>query len=80
MYLLGIGILLALLKYLEIGPVAQWSWWVVLVPFGLTLLWWGWADSTGYTKRKEMEKVEKRKQDRVNKHKEAMGMRPRKPR
>jgi small Trp-rich protein len=80
MYLLGIGLLLALLKYLEIGPVAQWSWWVVLVPFGLTLLWWGWADSTGYTKRKEMEKVEKRKQDRVNKHKEAMGMRPRKPR
>ena len=47
MYLLGLGILLALLKYLEIGPVAQWSWWVVLVPFGLTLLWWGWADSTG---------------------------------
>ena len=80
MYLLGLGILLALLKYLEIGPVAQWSWWVVLVPFGLTLLWWGWADSTGYTKRKEMEKVEKRKQDRVNKQKEAMGMRPRKPR
>ena len=80
MYLLGLGILLALLMYHEIGPVAQWSWWVVLVPFGLTLLWWGWADSTGYTKRKAMEKVEKRKQDRVNKQKEAMGMRPRKPR
>lgn len=80
MYLLGIGLLLALLKYLEIGPVAQWSWWVVLIPFGLTLLWWAWADTTGYTKRKAMEKVEKRKQDRVNKHKEAMGMRPRKPR
>ncbi|MCZ2407289.1 MAG: hypothetical protein BGO74_10860 [Burkholderiales bacterium 68-12] len=80
MYLLGLGILLALLKYLEIGPMAQWSWWVVLIPFGLTLLWWAWADATGYTKRKEMEKVDKRKQDRVNKHKEAMGMRPRKPR
>ena len=80
MYLLGLGILLALLKYLEIGPMAQWSWWDVLIPFGLTLLWWAWADATGYTKRKEMEKVDKRKQDRVNKHKEAMGMRPRKPR
>ncbi|WP_042426486.1 TIGR04438 family Trp-rich protein [Comamonas granuli] len=80
MYLLGLGILLALLKYLEIGPMAQWSWWVVLIPFGLTLLWWAWADATGYTKRKEMEKVDKRKQDRVNKHKEAMGLRPRKPR
>jgi hypothetical protein len=31
MYLLGIGIVLLLLKYLEIGPVAVWSWWVVLV-------------------------------------------------
>jgi small Trp-rich protein len=80
MYMLVLGIILALLKYLEIGPVAAWSWWWVLSPFGLTLLWWGWADSTGYTKRKAMEKIEQRKQDRINKHKESMGMRPRKPR
>lgn len=80
MYMLGLGIILVLLKYLEIGPVAAWSWWAVLVPFGLTLLWWAWADSTGYTKRKAMEKMEQRKQDRIDKNKEAMGMRPRKPR
>ena len=35
MYLLGIGIILLALKYLEIGPVATWSWWVVLSPFAL---------------------------------------------
>ena len=29
MYLLGLGLVLALLKYLEIGPVAAWSWWWV---------------------------------------------------
>jgi small Trp-rich protein len=80
MYMLGLGIILALLKYLEIGPVAAWSWWWVLTPFGLTFLWWAWADSTGYTKRKAMEKMDQRKKDRIDKHKEAMGMRPRKPR
>ena len=80
MYLLGLGIVLLLLKWQGIGFVADWSWWWVLSPFLGAVLWWGWADSTGYTKRKAMEKVEKRKQDRVNKQKEAMGMRPRKPR
>ncbi len=80
MYMLGLALVLTLLKYLEIGPVANWSWWWVLAPYALTALWWAWADATGYTKRKAMEKMEQRKQDRVNKHKEAMGMTPRKPR
>ncbi|QIL43624.1 TIGR04438 family Trp-rich protein [Acidovorax sp. HDW3] len=80
MYMLGLALVLTLLKYLEIGPVANWSWWWVLAPYALTALWWAWADATGYTKRKAMEKIEQRKQDRVNKHKEAMGMAPRKPR
>ena len=58
MYLLGIGIVLLLLKYLEIAPVAAWSWWVILSPFGLAVAWWAWADSTGYTKRKVVEREE----------------------
>ena len=66
MYLLGQGLVLALLKYLEIGPVAAWSWWWVLSPFAITALWWAWADATGYTKRKAMEKMDQRKQDRIN--------------
>ena len=80
MYMLVLGIALSLLKYLDIAPVAQWSWWWVLTPFALTILWWAWADSTGYTKRKAMEKMDQRKKDRINKHKEALGIRPRKPR
>lgn len=74
MYLLGIGIILVLLRYLEIGPVATWSWWWVLSPFALTALWWAWADATGYTKRRVMDKMDKRKQDRIDKSKDAMGM------
>ncbi|ABM32094.1 TIGR04438 family Trp-rich protein [Paracidovorax citrulli] len=80
MYTLGLGILLVVLKYLEIGPVAQWSWWWVLSPFAVTAAWWAWADATGYTKRRAMEKIERRRQDRINRHKEAMGVKPRRPR
>jgi len=79
MYALLLGILLILLKYLEIGPVAAWSWWWVLSPFAVAMAWWAWADATGYTKRKAMEKIDQRKQDRINKHKDALGM-GRKPR
>ena len=80
MYALLLGILLIFLKYLEIGPVANWSWWWVLSPFAVAAAWWAWADATGYTKRKAMEKMDQRKKDRINKHKEALGIRPRKPR
>jgi small Trp-rich protein len=74
MYLLMLGIAGLLMKYLEYGPVADWSWWIVLSPFGLAVLWWTWADKSGYTKRVEMEKMDKRKQDRIDKQRDAMGM------
>jgi len=73
MYFLGIGIVLLVLKYLEIGPVATWSWLVVLAPFGLAVAWWAWADATGYTRRKAMEREDKRRLDRINKHRAAIG-------
>ena len=79
MYLLGLGIILLLMKWQEIGPVATWSWWLVLAPFVGAALWWTWADASGYTKRKAMEKMDQRKRDRINKHKEALGIQPRKP-
>ena len=77
MYFLALGVLLALLKVLEMGPVADWSWWWVLLPFGLAGLWWAWADSTGYTRRKAMEKMDKKRQDRINKQRDALGLKRR---
>jgi small Trp-rich protein len=73
MYFLGIGIVLLVMKYLEIGPVAAWSWLYVFVPFGLAVAWWAWADATGYTRRKAMEREEKRRQARIDKQRTAMG-------
>ncbi|HEY0200926.1 MAG TPA: TIGR04438 family Trp-rich protein [Burkholderiaceae bacterium] len=75
MYALGLGIVLLVLKYLEIGPVGQWDWWWVLAPFALAAAWWLFADWSGYTKKKAMEKMEKRKQDRINRNKEVLGLR-----
>jgi small Trp-rich protein len=73
MYLIGLGVILMLMKYLEMGPVAAWEWWVVLLPFGLATAWWFWADSTGYTKRKAMERDDARRQARIDNNKDAIG-------
>lgn len=73
MYFLGLGIVLLAMKYLEIGPVASWNWWVVLAPFGLAVAWWAWADSSGYTKRKAMDREDARRKARVDKNKAAIG-------
>ncbi|HZY18025.1 MAG TPA: TIGR04438 family Trp-rich protein [Ramlibacter sp.] len=77
MLFLGLGIVLLLLKYLEIGAVAAWDWWVVLSPFALAVAWWTWADWSGYTKRKAMERENARKQARINKSREALGLKTR---
>lgn len=80
MLFLGIGIVLLALKYLEIGMVAAWSWWIVLSPFLAAVLWWWWADASGYTKRKAVEKENNKKAARIEKSRAAMGMLPKKKR
>ncbi len=72
MYLLGLGLVLLLLKFQEVGPVALWSWWLVLAPFALAVVWWTWADATGYTKRKAMEADDKRREERRARTKDAL--------
>ena len=73
MYFLGLGLVLLALKYLELGPVAGWDWWVVVLPFGLAMAWWAWADSSGYTKRKAMQRDNARREDRIERNKTAIG-------
>lgn len=74
MYLLFAGVVLTLMKFLEVGPVAMWDWWIVLLPFGLASLWWAWADQTGYTKKKAMQREDERRRQRIEKNKDAMGI------
>ncbi|WP_295977276.1 TIGR04438 family Trp-rich protein [uncultured Variovorax sp.] len=74
MWFLGLGLLALALKYFEIGMVATWSWWIVLSPFAMAVAWWAWADSSGYTKRKIVERENRRKQERIDRQKNNMGM------
>lgn len=73
MWFLVIGIVLLLLKFLGWSAMEQVSWLWALAPFGLAVVWWAWADWSGYTKRKQFEKTEARHQKRIQKHKAAMG-------
>ena len=74
------GLVLLVLWYGEIGPVANWAWYVVFAPFGLAVAWWWWADATGYTKKKAVEKENAKKAARIEKSRAAMGIAPRKKR
>lgn len=80
MYFLGVGLVLLVLKYLAITAVAAWSWWLVLSPFALAVLWWAWADSSGYTKRKAMEREDARSEKRRAQQHAALGTIDKKPR
>ncbi|MET0333533.1 MAG: TIGR04438 family Trp-rich protein [Rhizobacter sp.] len=63
MYFVVLGLILLVMKVAEFGPVALWSWLAVLWPWVAAVIWWAWADGTGYTKRREMDKMD----DRVEK-------------
>ncbi|MDB5914197.1 MAG: hypothetical protein JWP22_2872 [Ramlibacter sp.] len=80
MLFLGLGLLLLALKYFEVGQVATWEWWVVLSPFGLAVVWWTWADWSGYTKKKAVDRENARKKARIDKSREALGLGPKKRR
>ncbi len=72
MLFLFAAIVFLLLKYLEVGFVATYSWWWVCLPLGLAMAWWSWSDASGRTKRKAMEKMENRKKERLQKQRDAL--------
>jgi small Trp-rich protein len=82
MYFLGLGLVFLLLKFMEIGFVSRWDWadqWYLFAgPFILAAAWWTFADWSGYSKKKAMEKMDKRKDDRLAKNRDNMGMGPKK--
>jgi small Trp-rich protein len=73
MYFVGLGLVLVVLKYLEVGPVAAWSWIWVLAPFACAVAWWAWADASGFTKKRAMERENERKNARILKNRANMG-------
>ena len=80
MFFVIVGVLIIVLNLLGIGPFGDWNWnftgdvWKFTVPFILAALWWTWADRSGLNKRREMEKMEARKQNRRKDNLAAMGL------
>jgi len=74
MYLLGIGLVFLALKVSALSPVATWSWWWVLSPFGAAVLWWAWADASGYTQRRAKRREDARRHAIVDRHRKAQGL------
>lgn len=79
MYLLALGLVFVVMKWLAWGPVAAWDWWWVLTPFALAVLWWAWADRSGYTRRRATERQERRKQQRLERQRDNLGLTRRRP-
>ncbi|MDD5478794.1 TIGR04438 family Trp-rich protein [Rhodoferax sp.] len=73
MYFLGLGVMLLVLKVLAWEPVASLSWWWVALPYVMAVAWWAWADSSGYTKRKAMDRENQKRDARRERTKEALG-------
>ena len=74
MYFVLIGVLLLVMKVAEFGAVANWPWWGVLLPFLAAVFWWMWADWSGFTKRREMDKMDERVKKRREENLASLGM------
>jgi small Trp-rich protein len=66
MWLLIIGLVLLVSKLLEFGPLAELSWWWVLTPFLLALIWWEvFERRLGLDKKKAFDELENAKKARI---------------
>lgn len=86
MWLLSCAVLLGLLKVLahldvaDVANISALSWWWVIGAFAASAAWFAYADSSGLTSRKAMERMDARKQTRIEQQREALGMRPKRKR
>jgi small Trp-rich protein len=68
MPLIIIIVLLAILKYFEVGPFAGMSWWWIAGLVFVAFIWFEFIERMlGLDKRKAHEQMDKARQERVNK-------------
>jgi small Trp-rich protein len=68
MWLVWIGVALIILKVLEIGVVAEVSWWWIVLPFGVGFLWFELVEKRlGLDKKKAFDEIDKAKKERIKK-------------
>jgi len=75
-----IGVALIVLNLAGVGVFGTWNWevfgdlWKFCFPFGLAMLWWIWSDKSGLNKRREMDRMDKKKADRRKENLVSLGM------
>ena len=80
MFFIFVGIGLIFCWFMDWGPMGAWNWeisgdlWKFVLPFVLATAWWIWSDVSGLNKRREMERMEKKKTDRRKENLAALGM------
>lgn len=78
MWLVIVGVLMLIMNFAGIGPIGAWTWgdrwWVMLLPFLLAVLWWSWSDWSGLTRRREMDKIDAKREARRQKSLDALGL------
>lgn len=78
MWFVAIGVAMLMMFLGGIGPIGSWTWserwWALLAPFGLAILWWTWADASGLTQKKAMDKIDAKKAARRQKSLDALGV------
>ena len=75
-----IGVLMIAGNLLGYGPTSAWNWemsgdlWKFAIPFILAAGWWAWSDASGLSKRRAMRRDAERRQDRLDRNIDAMGL------
>ena len=68
MPLIVLIVLLAVLKFLQVGPFAGFSWWWIAALFAVAFIWFEFIERMlGLDKRKAHEQLEKARKERVDK-------------
>jgi small Trp-rich protein len=66
MWIFYIGLVLLVSKLLDFGPLADLSWWWVLMPFVIALIWWEvFERRLGLDRKKASDELEKAKRERI---------------
>jgi small Trp-rich protein len=74
MWFVVVGVLLVVAKILDVWPVIYWSWWAVLAPFVLAIVWWAVLDASGSTRREAMRQMDAKKDERRRKAMKSLGL------
>lgn len=75
-----IGVVVIALNLLGIGPPGHWNWaifgdlWKFTVPFLLAVIWWAWSDKSGRDKRREVARMDAKKEKRRREQLGSLGL------